>query len=134
MAKKAKAKKAPAKKTVAKKTTAKKMAPVKTKITADKKLTKSALLQTLSTQTELSRKEVLNVLAALEDVIAAQVGKGYAFVLPGLFKIVTIKKPATKEKKNVPNPFKPGETMTVKAKPARTAIKIRPMKKLKAMA
>ena len=31
------------------------------------------------------------------------------------------------------NPFKPGEMMEVKAKPAKTVLKIRPLKALKAM-
>ena len=56
------------------------------------------------------------------------------FTLPGLLKIKTIKKPAQKARKNVPNPFRPGETMDVAAKPASTRVKVLPLKKLKDMA
>jgi hypothetical protein len=41
-------------------------------------------------------------------------------------------KPATKATQKA-NPFKPGEMMTVKARPARTVIKVRPLKGLKEM-
>ncbi|HEY5789360.1 MAG TPA: HU family DNA-binding protein, partial [Gammaproteobacteria bacterium] len=57
-----------------------------------------------------------------------------SFTLPGLLKITTVKKPARKARKGVPNPFKPGETMDVAAKPAQTVVKIRPLKRLKDMA
>ena len=54
------------------------------------------------------------------------------FTLPGLMKIVTQKKPATKARKGI-NPFT-GEETTFAAKPARTMVKVRPLKKLKDMA
>jgi hypothetical protein len=41
-------------------------------------------------------------------------------------------KPAT-EAATRPNPFKPGEMMDVKAKPARRVVKVRPLKNLKDM-
>ena len=56
------------------------------------------------------------------------------FKLPGLLKVKVIKKPATKARKNVPNPFRPGEMMDVKAKPARKVVKVLPLKALKDMA
>ena len=56
------------------------------------------------------------------------------FTIPGLCKIVVQHKPATKAKKGVPNPFKPGELMDVPAKPARNVVKVRPLKALKEMA
>ncbi|MDA7670231.1 HU family DNA-binding protein [Akkermansiaceae bacterium] len=54
------------------------------------------------------------------------------FVLPGLLKIVTVRKPATKARMGI-NPFTKEEVM-FKAKPASTAVKVRPLKKLKEMA
>ena len=54
--------------------------------------------------------------------------------MPGLLKIKVNKKPATKARKNVPNPFRPGELMDVSAKPARKVVKILPLKALKDMA
>ena len=49
-------------------------------------------------------------------------------------KIKVEKKPAQRARKNVPNPFRPGETMDVKAKPASASVKVLPLKKLKDMA
>ena len=49
-------------------------------------------------------------------------------------EIKVVKKPAQGARKNVPNPFRPGETMDVKAKPASTSVKVLPLKKLKEMA
>jgi len=54
------------------------------------------------------------------------------FVLPGLMKIQTVKKPAKKARKGI-NPFTKEEVM-FKAKPASTTVKVRPLKKLKEMA
>ena len=49
-------------------------------------------------------------------------------------KIKVVKNPAQRARKNVPNPFRPGETMDVKAKPASTSVKVLPLRKLKDMA
>lgn len=125
--KKPAAKKAPAKKAAA--------APVK-KLTAIKdKYTKTQLLNELVDKTELSKKDVASVLDELGDIIERHVKKRAVgeFTLPGLLKIKTVKKPAQKARKNVPNPFKPGEVMDVAAKPASTKVKIMPLKKLKDM-
>ena len=56
-----------------------------------------------------------------------------SFTLPGLVKIEKKKVPARKARKGVPNPFKPGELMDIKAKPASTKIKVRALKSLKDM-
>jgi hypothetical protein len=45
-----------------------------------------------------------------------------------------VKKPAQPARKNVPNPFKPGELMDIAKKPASTRVKILPLKKLKEFA
>ena len=130
--KKPAAKKAPAKKAPAKKAAA---TPVK-KLTAIKdKYTKTQLLNELVAKTELSKKDVASVLDELGDIIERHVKKRAVgeFTLPGLLKIKTVKKPAQKARKNVPNPFKPGELMDVAAKPASTKVKIMPLKKLKDM-
>jgi hypothetical protein len=47
-------------------------------------------------------------------------------------KVTVIRKPATKARM-APNPFKPGEMMQVKAKPARNVVKVRALKGLKAL-
>jgi|TARA_B100001063_G_scaffold246987_1_gene289103 nucleoid DNA-binding protein len=129
VAKKTPAKKAPAKKAVA-------VAPVKKLTAVREKFTKTQLINELVDKTELSKKEVASVLDELGDIIERHVKKRAVgeFTLPGLLKIKTVKKPAQKARKNVPNPFKPGELMDVAAKPASTKIKVLPLKKLKDMA
>jgi len=115
---------------------AKKAAPAR-KITAVKeKFTKTQILNEIADNTGLSRKEVSAVLDELSVVIERHVKKRSVgeFTLPGLLKIKTVKKPAQKARKNVPNPFRPGETMDVAAKPASTKVKVLPLKKLKDMA
>lgn len=107
---------------------AKKSAPIKDK------LNKTQILDQIAESTELSRKQVAAVLDSLTDVIEAHVKKNAVgeFVLPGLMKISTVRKPATKAHKGI-NPFTKEEVM-FKAKPATTVVKVRPLKKLKDMA
>jgi len=101
-----------------------------------KTMTKTQMLADISESTELTKRQVGSVLDALELVIERHIKKGAVGMctVPGLMKIKTIKKPAQKARKNVPNPFSPGELMDVKAKPASTRVKILPLKKLKDMA
>ena len=99
-----------------------------------KPFTKSQLLSTISDSTGLSKKEVTSVMDELGIVIGRHIkkrGPGQ-FTLPGLLKIKTIRKPATKARKGI-NPFTGEETM-FKAKPARTVVKVQPLKNLKDMA
>lgn len=103
---------------------------------AKKPFTKSDILNSLAEDTGLARKDVSNVLDGLSQVIEQHVkkrGPGQ-FTLPGLLKIKTVKVPARKAQKGVPNPFRPGETMDVAARPASTKVKVLPLKKLKEMA
>jgi len=101
-----------------------------------KQMTKTELLSEIAEATGLSKKDVSSVLDELGNTIHRHVKKRSVgtFVLPGLLKIKTVKKPARKAQKNVPNPFKPGETMDIAAKPASTSVKILPLKGLKEMA
>ena len=99
-------------------------------------LTKSQIINTLSEDTNLSRKDVKAVIDSLGDLVHAHIKPraGGIFKLPGMFKIQVVKKPATKARKGVPNPFRPGETMDVAAKPASRRVKILALKNLKDMA
>lgn len=132
------ARKATAKKATAKKATAKKAAatqPAARKVKAiSERYNKTQILNQIAENTELSKKQVQSVLDELSDIIEGHVKKRACgeFVLPGLLKITTVKKPATKARKGI-NPFT-GEETVFKAKPASTAIKVRPLKKLKEMA
>ena len=97
------------------------------------KYTKTQIVGEIADNTGLTRNEVKMVFEELELLMARHIKKKGCgeFTLPGLLKVTTKKKPAQKARKNVPNPFKPGEFMDVPAKPARTQVKIRPLKKLK---
>ena len=121
-------KKAPKKKAKAKAAPAKRLTAVKDRYS------KTQLLSEISEKTELSRKQVGAVIDELSDLIERHVKKGSCgeFVLPGMMKITTVKKPARKARKGI-NPFTGEETM-FKAKPASIQVKVRPLKKLKEMA
>ncbi len=99
-------------------------------------MTKTQIMADIAENTGLSKRDVASVFAAMETVIERHIKKGSVgyCTVPGLMKIKTVKKPAQKAKKNVPNPFRPGELMDVKAKPASTRVKILALKKLKDMA
>ncbi len=122
-----------AKKASSKKTATKKAAPKKKLPAIKDKYIKSAILSEVATNTDLSKKQVSSVLEELTNLIERHVKKGAVgeFTLPGLLKIKTVKKPARKARKNVPNPFRPGETMDIAAKPASTKVKVLPLKGLK---
>tara|TARA_B100001540_G_scaffold301058_1_gene307114 strand:- start:2520 stop:3035 length:516 start_codon:yes stop_codon:yes gene_type:complete len=123
------AKKAPARKKVAKKAPVKKAAPA-----IREKMTKSQITAHLADSTGLTKKEVTAVMDEFHTLIERSIKKRSVgeFTIPGIMKITTVKKPARKARKGI-NPFT-GEETTFKAKPASTAVKIRPLKKLKEFA
>lgn len=120
-----------AKKPAAKKKAA---APEKKIKAISERYSKTQIVTQIAENTELSKKEVQSVLEELTDIIEGHIKKRSCgeFVMPGLFKIVTVKKPARKARKGI-NPFTGEETMFA-AKPASNAVKVRPLKKLKEMA
>ncbi len=92
-----------------------------------KALPKSAVYKEIAEKTDLTAKQVAAVFDALEALIKSQLGKKNGpveFIIPNLIKLKLIKKPATKATTR-PNPFKPGEMMEVKAKPA--SVKVKPV-------
>ena len=105
----------------------------KVAITKDR-FSKTQILDQIAETTSLTRKQVSSVLDSLTEVIDSHLKKNAVgeFVLPGLLKISTVRKPAVKARKGI-NPFTKEEVM-FKAKPASTAVKVRPLKKLKDMA
>ncbi|MBQ0760298.1 MAG: HU family DNA-binding protein [Gammaproteobacteria bacterium] len=130
--KKAAAKKAPAPAKAKVAASAAAAAAPKRKTTAiSEKMTKTQILTEIAENTNLTRKQVGDVLEELEVLIERSVKKRALgeFTIPGLMKITTVKKPATKARKGI-NPFTGAETM-FKAKPASVAVKVRPLKKLK---
>ena len=118
------------KKTAAKATSATAARKVKT---ITEPMNKTQIINQISDTTGLTKKDVNAVFDELADIMEGHLKKRGAgqFTLPGLMKIVTQKKPATKARKGI-NPFT-GEETTFAAKPARTMVKVRPLKKLKDM-
>jgi nucleoid DNA-binding protein len=98
-----------------------------------KPVSKSAMYQSLSEATGLSRKQIASVFDELTNLIKRDVGKKGpgVFALPGLLKIKRVNKPATKARQGR-NPAT-GEPMMIKAKPARTIVRAQPLKSLKEM-
>lgn len=98
------------------------------------RMNKTQILAALSESTGLNKKDVGAVIDGLGDIIDRHISKKGVgeFVLPGLLKIKTVKKPAQKARKGK-NPFT-GEEQMFKAKPASTRVRILPLKKLKDMA
>jgi hypothetical protein len=98
---------------------------------APKAMSKSAIYQELAQATGLERKQVVGLLEALENLMKEELKKEQgAFTLFDIVKIRRVPveaRPATRK----PNPFKPGEMMDVKAKPASTKMKVVVLKGLK---
>jgi nucleoid DNA-binding protein len=102
--------------------------------TVSTKQTKSQILSGLADETGLSKKEVTSVLEALAALAHAHLKKGGSgeFSVPALgVKLRRVIKPAREARKGT-NPFT-GEEIMIKAKPARNAVKVRPLKGLKEM-
>jgi len=102
---------------------------------AAKAASKTEIFTAIADETQLTRKQVSQVFDALVAQISKSLGKKGpgVFALPGLVKIEIKAVPARPARKNVPNPFKPGELMNVAARKATTKIKVRPLKGLKDM-
>lgn len=101
-----------------------------------KKYTKTEILNEISQNASVSKKEVAAVLEELGVLIERHIKKRAVgeFTLPGLLKIKSAVRPARPARKNVPNPFRPGELMDIPRKAATTRVKVLPLKKLKEFA
>ena len=110
------------------------MANNKSGTTAGKPQSKSQTYAELAEMTDLSRKQVADVFEKLGQLVQRELGKKGpgVFTIPGLLKLKKVVKPATKATTR-PNPFKPGEMMEVKAKPATAKVRAQPLKSLKDM-
>merc|ERR1712060_881242 len=100
------------------------MAPMKT---AAKSMTKGAIAEALATNCELKKSVCVKVINSLTEVATKEVVSTGVFSLPGLCRLKTRVKPATKAgKKEV---F--GKVVMVKARPARKIVKAYPVAALK---
>merc|ERR1712144_31370 len=93
-----------------------------------KVMSKGALVSTLAEQHEMKTKVCKGLLESLATLATTEVKKTGIFTIPGLCRIKTRVKPATKAGVRVCF----GQEMKVKAKPARTVIKAFPVAALKA--
>merc|ERR1712218_109630 len=92
-----------------------------------KAMTKGALADALATGTEVKKSQCAKLLGSLAAIAATEVKKAGVFTIPGLCRIKTRTKPATKAGKR--EIF--GKMQIVKAKPARTIVKAFPVSALK---
>ena len=109
------------------------MAPMKAMKTmkaksGSKVMTKGALVKTLAEKHEMKTKACGALLESLVALATTEVKKTGIFTIPGLCRIKTRVKPATKA--GLRMAF--GQEMKVKAKPARTVVKAFPVAALKA--
>merc|ERR1712070_745269 len=88
------------------------------KASGAKAMTKGALLKTIATEHGLKVKACSNVLNSLVTVGAKEVKKSGVFTIPGICRIKTRTKPATKAGTRMAF----GQEIKVKAKPARTIV------------
>lgn len=107
-----------------------------TSTTAEKPkvMSKSEIYSEIAKRTGLTTTKVRETLDELRNLIRSGLnGEAGAFVLPGLVKIQVAKKPAVAGGVEKPNPFKKGEMMITKAKPAKKVVKLRALAELKRM-
>merc|ERR1711870_33803 len=95
---------------------------------ATKAMTKGALADALATGTEVKKSQCTKLLDSLAKIATAEVKKAGLFTVPGLCRIKTRTKPATKVGKR--EIF--GKMQIVKAKPAKKIVKAFPVAALKA--
>jgi len=93
---------------------------------ANKAMTKGALLKAIATD-DIKTSTCSKVLNSLVEIATKEVKKNGVFALPGLCRIKTRVKPATKA--GVRNIF--GKDVKVAAKPAKTVVKAFPTAALK---
>lgn len=97
-----------------------------------KGITKSQMASEVAAKAGLSKTQVNDVFAAMTAVIYSEIKAGRPISLPGLVKISLTHKKATPSRPGR-NPAT-GETITIKAKPARKVVKVRALKVLKELA
>merc|ERR1712087_334887 len=94
---------------------------------AAKSMTKTEIAKALATSCELKQKVCTKAIDALAEIATTEVAKTGVFSLPGLCRLKTRTKPATKAGKR--EIF--GKICVVKARPARKVVKAFPAKAIK---
>jgi nucleoid DNA-binding protein len=100
-------------------------------IMPNKSITKSEFVTALAKKSGLNKKQAVAALDAVNAIVVQQLGKKGPgeVILPGLLKLSTVVKPATKKHQGI-NPFTK-QPMTYQAKPASKLVKARALKALK---
>merc|ERR1712014_333492 len=101
--------------------------PMKSMKAGAKAMSKGALLKTIATEQGLKSKTCSQLFNTFVSIASKEVKKTGVFAIPGLCRIKTKTKPATKA--GVKVIF--GKEMKVKAKPAKTVVKVYPAAALK---
>merc|ERR1711870_188298 len=104
------------------------MAPMKAMKAGGKAMTKGAIADAVATKCELKKTVASKVINSLAEIATEEVKKAGIFTVPGLCRIKTRMKPATKAGKR--EIF--GKMTIVKAKPAKKIVKAFPVAALKA--
>jgi nucleoid DNA-binding protein len=99
------------------------------KSSKEKGMTKAQIVSELSSKVGISKTQVNDLFVSLLQIIEGELKGNRPTVIPGLVKITVKRKEATKSRKGI-NPFTK-EEITIKAKPARNVVKVKPLKGLK---
>lgn len=105
--------------------------PATKSLSIKKAFSKSEIIKSIAEAAELGKKQATIAMDWLSHIIKSHISKNGpgVFVFPGIAKFKVVRKPATKARKGK-NPFT-GEPMTFAAKPARSVVRVKPLKKLK---
>jgi len=92
-------------------------------------LTQSQLTTAVAERADLSKADAKRALAALEDIVLAELGNAQKVRIAGLVQLTVRVKPAQKARKGR-NPAT-GEEITIAAKPASVDLRARPLARAK---
>jgi DNA-binding protein HU-beta len=93
-------------------------------------LTQTQLADAVAERADLSRADAKRALAALEEVVLAEIAEAEKVKVGNLVQLTVRLKPATKARQGR-NPAT-GEEITISAKPASVVVRARPLAKTKA--
>jgi len=93
-------------------------------------LTQTQLADAVAERADLSRADAKRALAALEEVVLAEIAEAEKVKVGNLVQLTVRLKPATKARQGR-NPAT-GEEITIAAKPASVVVRARPLAKIKA--
>jgi nucleoid DNA-binding protein len=96
---------------------------------AAKKPNKSQFIAELVDRLKVTTKEAKIVSEEIANIVTENLKKHGLAIIPDVVKLFLVKKPATKERPGI-NPFTK-QPITIKAKPARKAVRARPASALK---